>query len=717
MNRIFSKNNDKASLTGIRNTVIFCLLLSSFFAMLIILFLTASFNQIEDGAEIINTSGKQRMLSQKIAKNIYKIQGTNLSKLQIAADIESLNQVHATLGRKNIKVGPISKNIRYQTDTIFEKVTLHKERLTHLATAPNLNSLTEQQLLDLERAEKAYLFHMDHLVEMYQRQHEETIKTLNYFVALSIGLFLLFLIGLYKVLFKPIIITVRSRLAERYDEIKLRESILENTSDLIWAVDKDYCLKACNSSFLNSMEQEIGRTMVVGESILGFEYKHINSNQRKELYDRALNGENFEMEIEYVKNGRQVNQELSFHPIYNEEDQITACSVFGKDITKKVKTYRQLRKSETYLKEAQEIANIGNWNWDMFKNEISWSEQLYKVFDRNPATFEATYEGLMKVIHPEDQASFGMHIENCLTKDEPLDIIHRIILNDTSIRYVHQKGKAHFAEDGTPMRMAGTIQDVTDLEKARLQNLKQFNELQNFVYIISHNVRAPISTLQSLVDIIEPGNDELNAQILPTIGTTVDTLDQTIRDLNDALSLKNVDEKMFQYVNLNSILKNIENLISLDINSSRAKIEYDISKAPTAYGIPSYYTNILFNLILNAIKYRAEERVPHIKVRSTPKSDGLEICIEDNGIGMELTKEKRKRIFDMYGRLSGTSEGRGMGLYLAKTQIEAMRGCIDVQSVLGKGTTFKLTFKNHFCPIDSPSENERVYGVDFAKSS
>lgn len=697
MNWIFSRNNN-ASFASIRRTIIFCLLLSSFFAILIILFLTASFNQIQDGAEIINTAGRQRMLSQKITKEIYRIQGTGQSKVQIISDTKSLDSIHKTLGSKNNEVGLISKDLRHRTDSIFDNVTLYKKSLLDLSVVPNLNSLTKQQLSNLEQNESALLLNMDVLVNTYQQEHEEIIKTLNYLVALSIVVFLLFLIGLYKVLFKPMITTVHSSLAERHDKIVLRESILENTSDLIWAIDKNYCLIASNSSFTEKMRQEIGRVLVIGENVLNHEYKHIDSQRRKELYDRALNGENFDVELEFIKDGRKVNQELSFHPIYDENNVITACSVFGKDITKRVKTYRQLRKNETYLKEAQEIANIGNWNWDMFKNEISWSDQLYKVFDRNPETFEATYEGLMKVICPEDQANFGTHIENCLTKDEPLDIVHRIVLPDSSIRYVHQKGKAHFAEDGTPMRMAGTIQDVTDLEKARLQNLKQFNELQNFVYIISHNVRAPISTLQSLVDIIEPGNDELNAQILPTIGTTVDTLDQTIRDLNDALSLKHVDEKMFQYVNLNTILKNIEHLISLDIASSEAQIEYHISKAPTAYGIPSYYTNILFNLILNSIKYRAEERAPHIKVSSNPLPDGLEIYVEDNGKGMELTKEKRKRIFDMYGRLSGASEGRGMGLYLAKTQIEAMQGCIDVKSVLGEGTTFKLTFKNHFFP-------------------
>lgn len=696
MNWTFLKNNQQASFSGIRRTIIFCVCLSSFFAVIIILFLTASFNQIQDGAELVNVAGRQRMLSQKISKNIYAIQGTEKSKELIVADIKALDSVHQILGTKNSGAGLISKNLRHQTDSIFEQVTRFEKALVSLGGIPHLNQLDKEQLERLDRTEKAFLTHMDQLVDLYQKEHESVITTLNYLVALSIVLFLLFLIVLYKLLVKPMMKHVSTSLLERQDKIVLRESILENTEDLIWAIDHNYCLMAHNTAFVRQMKEEIGKILTVGDNLLKNRYKHIDTCKRKELYDRALAGESFELEFEYLKNGKKVYQELSFHPIYDENKTITGCSVFRKNITKRIKTYHKLIKSEEYLKEAQEIANIGNWNWDMFKNEISWSDQLYQVFGRNPQTFEATYEGLMKVIYDDDRANFGMHIEHCLTKDEPLDIVHRIILPDRSIRYVRQKGKAYFDDDGTPMRMAGTIQDVTDLEKSRLQNLKQFNELQNFVYIISHNVRAPISTLQSLVDIIEPGNDELNAQIIPTIGTTVDTLDQTIRDLNDALALKNVDEKMFQYVNLNTILKNIEHLISMDINQSDARIEYDISKAPTAYGIPSYYTNILFNLILNSIKYKAEGRPPHIKIRTRPLTDGLEIYVEDNGMGMDLTKEKRKRIFDMYGRLSGTSEGRGMGLYLAKTQIETMQGCIDVQSELGKGSTFKLTFKNHY---------------------
>ena len=97
---------------------------------------------------------------------------------------------------------------------------------------------------------------------------------------------------------------------------------------------------------------------------------------------------------------------------------------------------------------------------------------------------------------------------------------------------------------------------------------------------------------------------------------------------------------------------------------------------------------------MNSIRYKAENRPLHIKVSSQPTAvGGFEISISDNGMGMNLSPERRKRIFDMYGKLSGDTIGKGMGLYLAKTQVEVMNGTIDVESEPNQGTTFKLVFE------------------------
>jgi len=523
--------------------------------------------------------------------------------------------------------------------------------------------------------------------------NSQGLKNLKYFIGIAISSFALTLFFFYKVLAKPTMESVRVSFEEQNRQAEQSTSILENTADLIWAIDIDFKLLAFNSSFVEMMREESGSSPMLGESILERNYSDLSFSNRKRLYEKALSGESFETDFKSSENGQTSYFELSFHPIYDKSGSVSGCSVFRKNITPRVEMYRELQNKERYLKEAQEIANVGHWNWDMLKDEIQWSDQLYKVFGLDPETFEANYEGLMDSIHPEDQEAFGISIENCLTNNDPHDIVHRIIMPDSSIRYVHQKGKAYLLDDETPARMAGTIQDVTQLEEARQQNIRQYNELQNFVYIISHNVRAPIATLQSLVDMIEPGNEALNAEIIPSIETTVNTLDQTIKDLNYSLSLKNIQESTFEEVELRKVLRDIEHLLAIQIDASRANIEYNLSGAPKAKGIKSYFTNILFNLVMNSIDYKADDRPPHIKITSQSSlPGGMEIIVADNGMGIDLNEERRKRIFDMYGRLSGTSDGRGMGLYLAKTQVEAMNGSICVESEPNIGTTFKLVF-------------------------
>lgn len=524
-------------------------------------------------------------------------------------------------------------------------------------------------------------------------ENRQGVENLKYLVLLSISCFVVMLFALYNFLVKPAVETVLVNAEEQNRQIQRSTSILENTTDLIWAVDRNFKLLACNSSFIEMVIADTGTPPTLGENILEKSYSNLSFSIRKKLYEKALTGESFETEIKTDDDGRTYYFELSFHPLYDQNKAITGCSVFRTNITQRVEMYRKLQKEEDSLKEAQEIANLGHWNWDIVKDEIQLSDQLYKVFGLDPETFEANYEGLRDIIHPEDQEAFGSSIENCLTKGDPHDIMHRIVMPSGGIRHVHQKGKAYYIDSDTPVRMAGTIQDVTQLEEARLQNNMQYNELQNFVYIISHNVRAPIATLQSLVGIMEPGNEALNAEVIQSIETTVETLDQTIKDLNHSLSLKNIQENSFEEVDLRKVLRDIERLLALDLNSSKATIEYNLSGAPKALGIKSYFTNILFNLVMNSIKYQAEDRPPHIKISSQPNLlGGMEIIVADNGKGMNLTTERRKRIFDMYGKLSGACEGSGMGLYLAKTQVEAMNGTFHVESEPNIGTTFKVVF-------------------------
>ena len=692
----------EVSLDNIRKAIIASFVIAALFAVLLVTGILFFVNERNDDARIINLAGRQRMLSQKIAKNLYGLPNDGSLRSEIQKDALLWDSIHNALRFGNAAL-EIPRSDNSSIDSLFTEITPYQQKLYGLVKKLKAEGPYEILDADISIWEGKFLIGMDRIVGILQADDEKGIAGLTYIIPLFVFLFVLFIFGLYKILVGPIMKMVGELSQDKEEQRQRHRSILENTTDLIWSVDREYRLLAYNSAFSKAMKSDSGKAPRLGENVLNVDYSQKDMSERKRLYDRALSGKSFQTEFEIARKGTTSYHELSFRPIFGKEGKVTGCSIFNREVTERVETYRELQKSEAFLREAQEIANMGHWNWDIGPNVIKWSDHLYKVFGQNPSTFKANYESLMEIIHPRDREAFNHDVENAIENGELHDIVHRIVLGDGSIRYVHQKGRTYYGDDGRPERMAGTTQDVTQLENAKQRIMEQYDELQNFVYIISHNIRSPIANLQALVDLIEPGNEQANEMIFSNIGATVDALDRTIRDLNRALSLKKVSKDSFGEVDMEGVLRDIQQLLALDIGENMAKIEHDFSMAPKAPGIKSYFTNILYNLVLNAINYRAANREPYIKVVSRPTATGgVEIIVSDNGIGMDLTGERCKKIFDMYGRLSGNSEGRGLGLYLVRTQVEAMKGSIKVDSEPNKGSTFTIVFDS---PVNVPDKN------------
>ncbi|MEC7770771.1 MAG: PAS domain-containing sensor histidine kinase [Bacteroidota bacterium] len=471
--------------------------------------------------------------------------------------------------------------------------------------------------------------------------------------------------------------------------------IVEDGDDIVWAMDENYRLTAFNSSFKARLKLEN-----LGNAERGMDLKKIYDsggffNPCKQGCERALKRYATTSKHTFEDRTGIVVHEFSFQPFMNSSGEVVGCCIWQKDITQEVDNNHRLRESERNYREAQEVANIGHWNWDMVKNEITWSDQLFRIFGQDPNIFEANYESLVDIIHPEDRDAFNDDVTKCIEEGALHDIIHRIVVNEGEIRYVHQTGTVFYNEDGTPYRMRGATQDVTRDVLSKRQIVEQNNELQNFVRIISHNLRSPISNLLMLSKIYEWGKDETNDDIVKKIENTTEALDQTIKDLHLSLSLKSADREKFREIAFADVMKDVEGLLSEEIIKNKATIKTDFSQVDTVFAAKSYVVNVFYNLILNAINYAKNGVPPMVQITSEQNEDSVVLKFADNGIGMELTPEKERKIFDMYGRLSGATEGKGFGLYLVKTQVEAMGGKIEVDSELDKGTTFTITFSKN----------------------
>lgn len=150
------------------------------------------------------------------------------------------------------------------------------------------------------------------------------------------------------------------------------------------------------------------------------------------------------------------------------------------DITGRKRTEEKLKKSTERLKEAQQIARIGNWDWDIANNTLFWSDEIYRIFGLKPNEFGATYEAFLKSVHPEDRESVMNAVNDAHQSGAPYSIDHRVVLPDGSVRIVHEDGRVILSDDGAPVRMAGTVQDITGqrlAEEKLRESEKKFRNL------------------------------------------------------------------------------------------------------------------------------------------------------------------------------------------------------------------------------------------------
>lgn len=231
--------------------------------------------------------------------------------------------------------------------------------------------------------------------------------------------------------------------------------------------------------------------------------------------------------------------------------------------------------------------------------------------------------------------------------------------------------------------------------------------LEEFAYVATHNLRAPVVNLKSLIDLFSSDKGKLEGRqkkVFDKIEITANNLSSTLQDLINiiAVTKKNVETK--QNVRLEGLLKAVKENLELQIRSENATIITDFTEAPEIVYPKGHLESICQNMITNSIKYKSD-KAPVIKIRSS-EVDGF-ICLEfqDNGAGIDVEKNKDK-LFKMFQRLSSDGEGKGLGLYIVKSQVERLGGKIELESKPMEGTTFKVYLKN-----DPQMDEERSYSA------
>lgn len=244
--------------------------------------------------------------------------------------------------------------------------------------------------------------------------------------------------------------------------------------------------------------------------------------------------------------------------------------------------------------------------------------------------------------------------------------------------------------------------DVTEdkkQEKEKEQLIRELTlnnkDLKQFSYITSHNLRAPLSNLTGLLNLIEDieVKDPELRDIIQGFSKSTHLLNETIDDLTKVMIIKDNTSIQKENVSLNEVFENVFSQLTFQIELYKPILRIDFEKVSVLNINKSYIESILLNLLTNALKYSAEGRTLRISITAHQKEETVVLIFKDNGIGIDMERNKDK-VFGLYQRFHNHPDSKGLGLYLVKSQVEAMGGSINIKSEVNKGTEFTLIFKN-----------------------
>lgn len=234
--------------------------------------------------------------------------------------------------------------------------------------------------------------------------------------------------------------------------------------------------------------------------------------------------------------------------------------------------------------------------------------------------------------------------------------------------------------------------DITK-QKQQEEDLKnRTQQLEDFCFIISHNLRSPLSNLLILTSMLEASETfEDQKLLISKLSKPINTLNETFSELVESLQVKRDLQIEKEELSFEACLLDVMQMLSLDLMETEFELTHDFNNTASITYPKKYLVSYMHNLLSNAFRYRSPDRKLTIKISSYTSNEKTYLKVSDNGLGIDM-KNHGSKLFGLRKTFHGHPDAKGFGLFITKTQIETLGGKITAESEFGKGTTFYIQF-------------------------
>ncbi|MDX8399425.1 MAG: response regulator, partial [Gallionellaceae bacterium] len=509
--------------------------------------------------------------------------------------------------------------------------------------------------------------------------------------------------------------SLEEKVRERTGELLEKAQMIEQVADAILLADMLGNVRECNAGAVKMFgyEQDELKTLTLRQFHLGEDWEGMNQLILFELEHK----ETVEFTTRYVKkSGEIINAHVLLRKLRDASGQPEKMLAYIVDITSRVAMEERLSLS-------QKIAHYGLWDWNIQTDELTWTDEIYRIFGLQAQQFDANYSAFVERIHPEDREAVVRAVQEAVKLNLAYEIEHRIVTPDGKVRDVLEKGQVYSDANGMPIRMVGVVHDISEhkrieneLEKARDQAEAANVAKSGFLANMSHEIRTPMNAIIGFSHLcLQTPLEGLQRDYLEKVHHSANSLLGIINDILDFSKIESgkleMEKVPFQ---LGEVLAGVAAVISIRAEDKGLEflIDKELPLPESLIGDSLRLGQVLNNLANNAVKFTDAGEVT-IRIEAQQQSHmkaTLRFIVSDTGIGM--TEEQIERMFESFSQadVSTTRKygGTGLGLAISKKLVELMGGRIWLESAPGQGSRFM--FEIPFVRVDEESYISPVLG-------